>query len=40
VLHDSQGFEPSEIANLGKVKSFVESRGPGVDLKDRIHAIW
>ncbi|KAI0245652.1 hypothetical protein BJV78DRAFT_1365269 [Lactifluus subvellereus] len=40
VLHDSQGFEPSEIANLDKVKSFVESHGAGVDLKDRIHAIW
>ncbi|KAI0246610.1 hypothetical protein BJV78DRAFT_125834 [Lactifluus subvellereus] len=40
VLHDSQGFEPSEIANLDKVKRFVKSRGAGVDLKDRIHAIW
>jgi hypothetical protein len=40
VLHDSQGFEPSEIANLEKVKNFIKSRGPEVDLKDRVHAIW
>jgi len=40
VLHDSQGFEPSEIANLDKVKNFIQSRGAGVDLKDQIHAIW
>jgi len=40
VLHDSQGFEPSETGNLQRVKTFVESRGAGVDLKDRIHAIW
>jgi len=41
VLHDSQGFEPSEIGNLERVKNFVESRrGDGVDLEERIHAIW
>ncbi|KDR79395.1 hypothetical protein GALMADRAFT_137237 [Galerina marginata CBS 339.88] len=40
VLHDSQGFEPSEIANLEKVKHFIQSHGEGVALKDRVHAVW
>lgn len=41
VLHDSQGFEPSEIDNLERVKIFVQSRGgDDVDLKDKIHVIW
>jgi len=40
VLHDSQGFEPSEIANLEKVKKFIQTRGENVVLKERVHAIW
>ncbi|KAF8062474.1 hypothetical protein FPV67DRAFT_1703291 [Lyophyllum atratum] len=40
VLHDSQGFEPSEIANLEKVKSFIRSHGKEVPLKDRLHVVW
>jgi hypothetical protein len=40
VLHDSQGFEPSEIANLEQVKTFIQSRGGDVALKDRVHAVW
>ncbi|KZP27036.1 hypothetical protein FIBSPDRAFT_886923 [Athelia psychrophila] len=40
VLHDSQGFEPGETGNLNTVKDFILSRGDGVDLKDRVHAVW
>ncbi|KZP27015.1 hypothetical protein FIBSPDRAFT_731619, partial [Athelia psychrophila] len=40
VLHDSQGFEPGETANLKTVTDFILSRGGGVNLKDRVHAVW
>ncbi|KAJ7112756.1 hypothetical protein C8R43DRAFT_1040414 [Mycena crocata] len=40
VLHDSQGFEPGQMANFETAKKFLESRGAGVDLKDRVHASW
>jgi hypothetical protein len=40
VLHDSKGFEPGESGNLNKVKSFLQARGEGVELKDRVHAVW
>ena len=40
VLHDSMGFEPGETKNLDSVKNFLQSRGDGVDLKDRVHAVW
>ena len=40
VLHDSQGFEPGESANLVKVKDFIQSHSKGVPLKDRVHVVW
>ncbi|KZP22984.1 hypothetical protein FIBSPDRAFT_700833, partial [Athelia psychrophila] len=40
VVHDSQGFEPGETANLNIVKDFILSRSDNVDLKDRVHAVW
>ncbi|KZP27032.1 hypothetical protein FIBSPDRAFT_854364 [Athelia psychrophila] len=40
VLHDSQGFEPGETGNLKTVRDFILSRGDGVDVKDRVHAVW
>ncbi|KZP13659.1 hypothetical protein FIBSPDRAFT_897212 [Athelia psychrophila] len=40
VLHKSQGFEPGETGNLKTVKDFILSRGDGVELKDRVHAVW
>ncbi|KAJ7015957.1 hypothetical protein C8F04DRAFT_1168290, partial [Mycena alexandri] len=40
VLHDSMGFEPGQTQNYETAKVFLESRGEGAALKDRVHAIW
>ncbi|KIM19792.1 hypothetical protein M408DRAFT_30924 [Serendipita vermifera MAFF 305830] len=40
VLHDSQGFEPGELTNYGRVRNFIQSRNRKPDLKDKLHAIW
>lgn len=40
VLHDSMGFEPGQTQTYDNAKAFLESRGEGAALKDRVHAIW
>jgi len=40
VLHDSQGFEPGEVDNFNKVKTFLDRRAQMPEIKDRLHAIW
>ncbi|KAG8871282.1 hypothetical protein FRB97_008822, partial [Tulasnella sp. 331] len=40
ILHDSQGFEQGELANLHTVKEFIEKRNAMPTLQDRVHAIW
>ncbi|KAJ7891724.1 hypothetical protein B0H14DRAFT_2688057 [Mycena olivaceomarginata] len=40
VLHDSEGFEPGQMENFKKAERFLQSRGAGVALRDRVHAIW
>ncbi|KAJ7803657.1 hypothetical protein B0H14DRAFT_1634295 [Mycena olivaceomarginata] len=40
VLHDSMGFEPGQTQTYDNAKAFLESRGEGAALNNRIHAIW
>ncbi|KAG8855415.1 hypothetical protein FRB96_007073 [Tulasnella sp. 330] len=40
ILHDSQGFEPGELKNLGIVKDFIRRRNMMPALQDKIHAVW
>ncbi|KAJ7124156.1 hypothetical protein C8R44DRAFT_734678 [Mycena epipterygia] len=41
VLHNSRGFEPSNVKNLQDVKRFISERsGADIALKERLHAIW
>ncbi|KAG8868735.1 hypothetical protein FRB97_001954 [Tulasnella sp. 331] len=40
ILHDSQGFEQGELANLHTVKDFIRRRNAMPALQDRIHAVW
>ncbi|KAG8866620.1 hypothetical protein FRB97_003839, partial [Tulasnella sp. 331] len=39
ILHDSQGFEQGELANLHTVKDFIEKRNAMPDLQDKLHAV-
>ncbi|KAG8990347.1 hypothetical protein FRB95_000513 [Tulasnella sp. JGI-2019a] len=40
ILHDSKGFEPGELKNLGVVKDFIRRRNMMPALQDKIHAVW
>ena len=40
ILHDSEGFEPGEVAKFDAVKRFIQEREQMPDLKDKLHAIW
>lgn len=40
ILHDSQGFEPGKLDNLGIVKDFIRRRNMMPALQDKIHAVW
>ena len=40
MLHDSQGFEPGEVNNFNKVKTFLDRRAQMPEIKDRLHAVW
>jgi hypothetical protein len=40
ILHDSEGFEPGEVAKFDTVKRFIEGREQMAELKDKLHAIW
>ncbi|KAJ7656143.1 hypothetical protein DFH06DRAFT_1200202 [Mycena polygramma] len=41
VLHDSKGFEPTDLSTFNVVREFLLNRSDdGLDLKDRLHAVW
>ncbi|KAJ7765639.1 hypothetical protein B0H16DRAFT_1367341 [Mycena metata] len=40
IIHDSQGFEGGEEANINKVFDFIDRRSKMQALGDRLHAIW
>ncbi|PPQ85781.1 hypothetical protein CVT25_002843 [Psilocybe cyanescens] len=41
VLHNSNGFEPGDVANFETVRDIIQLRPPGeLPLKDRIHSVW
>ncbi|KAJ6616311.1 hypothetical protein B0H10DRAFT_2037522 [Mycena sp. CBHHK59/15] len=41
VLHDSEGFEPANIATFDDVRKFIlEKSENSLELKDRLHAVW
>jgi len=40
ILHDSEGFEPGEVAKFNTVKDFIEDRSKTPDFSQRLHAIW
>jgi hypothetical protein len=40
IIHDSQGFEAGEEANMRKVLDFIEHRSEMSALADRLHVIW
>ena len=40
IIHDSNGFEAGEEANVQKVLDFIDCRSKMPALCDRLHAIW
>ncbi|KAJ7239924.1 hypothetical protein C8J57DRAFT_1372316 [Mycena rebaudengoi] len=41
VLHDSKGFEPTDLSTFNVVRKFLlEKSDDGLELKDRLHAVW
>ncbi|KAJ7511948.1 hypothetical protein B0H11DRAFT_720183 [Mycena galericulata] len=40
IIHDSQGFEAGEEANIKKVFEFIDSRSKMPALADQLHALW
>jgi hypothetical protein len=40
IIHDSQGFEGGEEANIEKVFDFIDRRSKMPALGDQLHAIW
>lgn len=40
IIHDSQGFETGEEANINKVLEFIDRRSKMPALGDQLHAIW
>jgi predicted GTPase len=40
IIHDSQGFEGGEEANVEKVFDFIDRRSKMPALGDQLHAIW
>ncbi|KAJ7710261.1 hypothetical protein B0H14DRAFT_3021770 [Mycena olivaceomarginata] len=40
IIHDSQGFETGEEANINKVLDFIDRRSKMPALGDQLHAIW
>ena len=40
IIHDSQGFEAGEEANIRKVLDFIKRRSEMPALGDRLHMIW
>ncbi|KAJ7117059.1 hypothetical protein C8R44DRAFT_983342 [Mycena epipterygia] len=40
IIHDSQGFEGGEEANIKKVLNFIDHRSKMPALGDQLHAVW
>ncbi|KAJ7266076.1 hypothetical protein C8J57DRAFT_1229483 [Mycena rebaudengoi] len=41
VLHDSKGFEPTDLSTFNVVHDFLlEKSNDDLELKDRLHAVW
>ncbi|KAJ7146983.1 hypothetical protein C8R44DRAFT_758548 [Mycena epipterygia] len=41
VLHDSKGFEPTDLSTFNVVREFLLKKSDdGLELKDRLHAVW
>jgi len=40
IIHDSQGFEVGEEANIQRVLDFIKRRSEMPALSDQLHVIW
>jgi hypothetical protein len=40
IFHDSRGFESGGVAELEKVKNFINQRAKERNLQNQLHVIW
>jgi hypothetical protein len=40
IIHDSGGFESSDMENMSEVENFIRYRKEQPNLEDQLHCIW